>query len=166
MRRLTESIGYAAEGVQHAAATQRHVRIQVGLLAGSVLLAAVCQLPTWCWVVMGAVWLQVIMVELLNTALEELSEGLWGLLYHPRAKLVKDLAAGAVLLAAVLAAIVTVALFWLHRAQCLAARPLVGWGLFGAVIGYAVYVRVRSARWAQAIGVTAIVATLQRWMRG
>ncbi len=166
MRRFAESLGYAVEGIHHAGATQRNIRIQCGLLVGSLLVAIGCGLPGWSLLALGAVWTLVLIVELLNTALEELSEGLWGLLYHPRAKLVKDLAAGAVLLSAATAAVVTAGLFWLYRDRLLAIRPLLGWTLFGAVVFYAVVIRARSVRPALAVGLASIVAALQRWVRG
>ena len=105
---------------------------------------------------------------LLNTALEELCEGLWGLLYHPRAKLIKDLAAGAVLLSAVMAAVVTAGLFWICRDHLGAVRPLAGWALFGAVMICAVRFHGRTLRPARAVTVSlaSLTAVLHRWIRG
>jgi len=196
VRRFAESLGYAAEGVGHAVVTQRNIRTQLGLLLGSLAIAGYCRLPAWTLLALGAVWTLVMVVELLNTALEELSEGLWGLLYHPRAKLVKDLAAGAVLLAATMAACVTAGLFWLYVDRLASLKPLVGWLLFGAVMIYAVRSRMWSSghrrisdtvlraptdssrsgrvrrpsaasfRPGREVSVASLVAVVQRWIRG
>ncbi|MTI84743.1 MAG: diacylglycerol kinase family protein [Firmicutes bacterium] len=101
MQNFAKSIGflYAARGILYALKTQPNMRIHC-------LAAAVALLLAWVMGITGLelLWLilaifMVIVTELLNTAVETvvdlLSPG-----YHPLARVAKDVAAGAVLMAA------------------------------------------------------------------
>ncbi|GGM94820.1 diacylglycerol kinase [Thermus composti] len=93
------SFGYAFEGLAYAWRVQRNFRIEVllGLLAvGLALWLGVDPLPVL--LLAGLV----LSLELLNTALEALTD-LITPVYHPLAKRAKDTAAAAVLLASLVA---------------------------------------------------------------
>ena len=105
-----DSFRYALHGVLLSFKTQRHLRIHftlaiVALVAG--LLWGLSRLELL--VLFGAIAL-VVVSELLNTALEAVVD-LVTPEYHPLAKVAKDVAAGAVLVAAVNAALVGILLF-------------------------------------------------------
>ena len=114
VRTFPEAIACALRGLGHAARTQRHFRAQLAIGAGALLFAA--------WAGLEAVQLGVLLVtvavvlgtELLNTALEMLTD-----LLHPDrgpgAAAVKDVAAAAVLVPVVLATAVGL-LFLVPRA--------------------------------------------------
>lgn len=101
-RSWTEAFGYAWAGLHHAWHTQRNVRIEVGIGALAVAAAAWLAADVVPILVCAAL---VLGLELLNTAFEALVD-LAAPTYHPLAKIAKDVAAAAVLVAAVLSAIV------------------------------------------------------------
>jgi diacylglycerol kinase (ATP) len=109
-KRSVDSFRHALNGVLLSFKTQRHLRIHF-LLALLVLLAGfVWKLPkAELLVLTGAISL-VILAELFNTALETVVD-LVTPEYHPLAKVAKDVAAGAVLVAAINAAVVGAILF-------------------------------------------------------
>jgi len=107
---VSTSFHYAWEGIQFCFDTQRHMRVHF-TLAVLVLLAA------WTVGVEGSEFMHlmaaiaiVLIAEMLNTALEAcvdlIVQG-----YDPRAKVVKDVAAGAVLFAAIYAISVAIIVF-------------------------------------------------------
>jgi diacylglycerol kinase len=104
------SFGYAFEGIKHAWVTQRHLRIHValGLLAGGIGLAL--GLGAGEWAALLTVMTVVIALELLNTVVEAAVD-LASPQFHPKAKVAKDVAAGAVLVSAVGATLVGLVIF-------------------------------------------------------
>lgn len=106
-----DSFRFALHGVLLSFKTQRHLRIHFTL-------AVVALVGGFLWglnrlellILIGAITL-VILAELFNTALEAVVD-LVTLEYHPLAKVAKDVAAGAVLIAAVNAALVGTLLFF------------------------------------------------------
>jgi diacylglycerol kinase (ATP) len=108
-RSFPEAVACALRGLIHAARSQRHFRAQLAIAAGMLLFAA--------WAGLRAVDLATLLIavavvlgtELLNTAVEMLTD-----LLHPdhgpAAAAVKDVAASAALVAAVLATAVGVLL--------------------------------------------------------
>jgi diacylglycerol kinase (ATP) len=109
-KRSVDSFRYALNGVLLSFKTQRHLRIHF-ILAVLVLLAGfVWKLPKAELLVLTGAIALVILTELFNTALETVVD-LVTPDYHPLAKVAKDVAAGAVLVAAINAAVVGVILF-------------------------------------------------------
>lgn len=98
--RLTDSVNCAIEGILYAARTQKHMRNH--FLAALVILAAVLFLRVSCleFILLVVSVSFVLFAELVNTSLE-LCVDLVSPEYHPIAKAAKDVAAGAVLIAAV-----------------------------------------------------------------
>jgi diacylglycerol kinase (ATP) len=98
--RYIDSINCAIEGILYAARTQKHMRNH--FLAALVLLVAVLfmRVSALEFTLLAISVSFVLFAELINTAIEILVD-LVSPEYHPLAKLAKDVAAGAVLLAAI-----------------------------------------------------------------
>lgn len=106
-----ESLGYALEGIRFAFKAERNIRFQMG----ATLLVAVAGLffglSSMEWVVIILACTLVLMMELTNTLAEWIIDLITDRQYHPIAKHVKDVAAGAVLLASFFAVIVGIIIF-------------------------------------------------------
>ncbi|CAI8737925.1 diacylglycerol kinase family protein [Brevibacillus sp. NPDC058079] len=109
-RRLTRSFTYALQGISYTVRTQRNMQIHVA--AAIVVLAAAwwLQIPrSDVLLVLFSIGL-VFSLELVNTAIEavvDLASPEW----HAKAKIAKDVGAGAVLVAAILSLIIGVLVF-------------------------------------------------------
>ncbi|WCK53464.1 diacylglycerol kinase family protein [Aneurinibacillus sp. Ricciae_BoGa-3] len=103
-RRLKKSFGYALAGIQYTVKTQRNMQIHV-IVAILVLLSGFwLQIPRGdVLLVFFSVFLVLIM-ETINTAVEKVVDLAANGKVHPLAKVAKDVAAGAVLFSAILAA--------------------------------------------------------------
>jgi diacylglycerol kinase len=123
---LWESVWYAVEGLGYAVRTQRNFRIH---LCAATLVAALggwLELPLETWALLVLTIGLVLMAEMFNTAAEALVD-LASPDYHPLAKQVKDLAAGAVLLVAFVAILVGLTLLGpplLARVRALIPPPV------------------------------------------
>jgi len=103
---LGQALAFALEGLRHAVRTQRAFRIQLvitGFVGGLLLWLGVPALESG--VIILSI-LVVLVVELINTALEVVVDLLVERNHHALAKVAKDLAAAAVVVAAAGAAIV------------------------------------------------------------
>ena len=108
--RLIRSFGYAFRGVRMMLAEQANARIHGVATVGVVMLGFFVGLERWEWcAVVGAIGL-VWTAEGLNTAIEVLTD-LVSPGEHPLAGRAKDLAAGAVLCAAVVAVVIGAIVF-------------------------------------------------------
>lgn len=95
---LAARLRYALHGIAHALRSEHSVRFQAGAFAAvMVALLVLRPRPAW-WALTLLASALVVAAELLNTALEELADHL-SPEAHPRIRLVKDCAAGAVLVA-------------------------------------------------------------------
>ncbi|WGV62125.1 diacylglycerol kinase family protein [Brevibacillus brevis] len=109
-RRLTRSFAYALQGISYTVRTQRNMQIHVA--AAIVVLAAAwwLQIPrSDVLLVLFSIGL-VFSLELVNTSIEavvDLASPDW----HAKAKIAKDVGAGAVLVAAILSFIIGVIVF-------------------------------------------------------
>lgn len=114
-----ESFGYAREGLKHCFRMERNFRIHtlMGVIAFS--LGVLLKLSGAELAILLLLIGLVLIAEMLNTALENLVDLCTGE-YHPLAKVVKDVAAGAVLLLCVVAVLVGVVLFVPHILDVLA----------------------------------------------
>jgi diacylglycerol kinase (ATP) len=102
--RYTDSINFALEGIVYAAKNQKHMRNH--FLAALVILAAVLflRVSSLEFILLVISVSFVLFAELMNTAVE-LCVDIVSPGYHPLAKCAKDVAAGAVLIAAIGAAV-------------------------------------------------------------
>ncbi|AGF52571.1 diacylglycerol kinase [Synechocystis sp. PCC 6803] len=103
---LLVSFRYAWAGVSYAFATQRNFRIHTFTGVAVITAASLLHLEAIAVAVLALTSCLVMILELLNTALESVVDLTVGQSYHELAKIAKDCAAGAVLLAAIAAVIV------------------------------------------------------------
>jgi diacylglycerol kinase len=110
MKRLIRSFGFALKGIKYATETQPNFRIH--LVAGAIAIGLGFTLqitiPEWQWVILSIAL--VLMAELINTAIETLTD-LVSPTYNIKAGHVKDVSAGAVVVAAVFAFITGLIIF-------------------------------------------------------
>jgi diacylglycerol kinase len=116
------SFGYAFEGLRYAWRTQRHLRIHASLAILAIGLGLALTITASEWAALLTVITLVLALELLNTVIEAVVD-LVTSEFRPNAKIAKDVAAGAVLLAAAGATAVGAAIF-LPRLWSLATTVL------------------------------------------
>lgn len=107
---------YALDGIAHALRSEHSLQFQAGAFAAAVVALLVLRpRPAW-WALVVLASALVFATELLNTAIEELADHL-NPQEHPRIRLVKDCAAGAVLVAVLgaLGVALALAVQLLHR---------------------------------------------------
>ncbi|MBZ4686800.1 MAG: diacylglycerol kinase [Clostridia bacterium] len=109
-RTRIESFKYAIEGIIYAFSTQRNLRIHFVFLILVHLFGVILKLAAVEWLAVVIVSFLVICLEMVNTAIEEVVN-LCVKGYHLKAKVAKDVAAGAVFLAALCAVIVGLVIF-------------------------------------------------------
>ncbi|HEY68409.1 MAG TPA: diacylglycerol kinase family protein [Thermoflexia bacterium] len=104
-RNILEAFRFAFSGLWYAWRTQRNTRIHLSIAAGVIALGLWLGLSPTQWAVLALTIGFVLVSEMLNTVAETLvdmiSPG-----YHPLAKVIKDVTAGAVLLAAIISVMV------------------------------------------------------------
>jgi len=98
---LPLSLRYAAQGLAHGFLTQRNFRIHVVVGAFTFGLGLWLQLSRTDLAVLVLTVTAVLVLELINTAIESVVDLAIGRRFHPLARIAKDCAAAAVLVAAV-----------------------------------------------------------------
>ena len=106
-----EAWGNATNGIIYSATTQRNIRIQLVLAVIGMVLSLFYGLNTAEFLCLLFAVFMVIFAELINTAIETVVD-LFVDVYHPKAKISKDVAAGAVVLAACNALVVGYFIFF------------------------------------------------------
>jgi len=99
---LIEKLNYAIEGIIYAARTQKNFRFHLGAAALVLLASAIFSVSKGELIIVLLVVSLVLIAELFNTAIEELVNMI-SPQANAQAKITKDIAAGAVLLSAVVA---------------------------------------------------------------
>ena len=107
MRRqnIFQSFRFAFSGLWYALRTQRNTRIHLTIAVAAVALGVWLGLSLTQWAVLTLTIGFVLVSEMLNTVAETLVD-LISPGYHPLAKIIKDVTAGAVLLTAIISVIV------------------------------------------------------------
>ncbi|WP_423148164.1 diacylglycerol kinase family protein [Rubrolithibacter danxiaensis] len=102
MNKLIKSFGYAIKGIIYAAKTQVNFQIHLVAALSAIILGFYFKISVneWLWIIL-CIGL-VLIVELLNTAIEVLVD-LISPQFNKKAGVIKDIAAGAVLTSAILA---------------------------------------------------------------
>ena len=110
MKKFIRGFGYAFKGLRYAAATQLNFRVHLVamLLASFMGYALHISTNEWQWIMLGIAL--VLITELLNTAIEFLTD-LVSPGYNELAGHVKDVSAGAVVIAALFALITGIIVF-------------------------------------------------------
>jgi undecaprenol kinase len=113
MMKFVKSFRHAADGIRSAMSTERNFRIELIVAVVSIALSIALPLSlSERAIVLLAIGV-ILPLELLNTAIEHLMDML-SPQFHEKVKTIKDLAAGAVLLASVGAALVGLVVFIPH----------------------------------------------------
>ncbi|HID85982.1 MAG TPA: diacylglycerol kinase family protein [Anaerolineae bacterium] len=102
---LLDSFRHAFAGLGHALRTQRNARIHLLIAVGVVALGLWLGLSRWEWVAIVLTIGFVFVAELFNTVVEAVVD-LASPEFHPLARAAKDVAAGAVLLAAIASVVI------------------------------------------------------------
>jgi diacylglycerol kinase (ATP) len=108
------SFKYAGQGVSYAFRTQRNFRIHVIIGSIALSLSLYFKLSAVACSIISLTIALVLVLELLNTALEAVVDLTVGREFHQLAKIAKDCAAGAVLIAAIAALIIAGVLLLPH----------------------------------------------------
>lgn len=113
MSKFIRSFSHAGRGVMIAYRDQLNLKVQTGVGVGAVLLGIFFELSSteWCILLLAAAL--VLTLEIVNTSVEKAVD-LVTREFHPLAGQVKDIAAGAVLLASLVSAVVGVVVFSPH----------------------------------------------------
>ena len=109
-KKLINSFKYAIEGIVSSFKTERNMKIHVLAMIVVIVLGFFLKLDKeeWCFIIIAIV--SVISAELFNTAIETVVD-MVSPERNPKAKLVKDIAAGAVFVVAIGAAIIGFIIF-------------------------------------------------------
>lgn len=104
------SFKFAFEGITYVLSTQNNMRIHVVVAFIALILSIILDVPQYQLLLVFFSIVFVMCMELINTAIEKTID-LMTTEYHPLAKIAKDVAAGAVLFAAIFAFIIGVYVF-------------------------------------------------------
>lgn len=106
-----QSLNIAIFGIKTAIAEERNMRFHVFALIAVIIAGFIFQLSLndWLWISLAIVL--VIVCEMINSMLERVVDLIVGKQYDDQAKIIKDMAAGTVLISAVFAIIVGVLIF-------------------------------------------------------
>jgi diacylglycerol kinase len=104
-RDLLEAFRFAFSGLWYALRTQRSMRIHLGMASAVTIAGLWLGLSAGQWALLALTSGLVLLSEMINTVVEKLVD-LVCPDYHPLARIVKDVMAGTVLLAAIIAVIV------------------------------------------------------------
>lgn len=107
---LIESVGYALQGIKFAFIEGRNFKIQMGFAILVSILGLVLKISGTEWLSLILIISIVLILELLNTAIETVVD-MVSLNFHPLAKITKDCAAGAVLVAAFASIVIGLIIF-------------------------------------------------------
>lgn len=108
--RMLFSFIYASEGIHKGFTTERNMVIHFSVMTAVIVFGAILGLSRGEWMVCIILFGLVLMAELFNTAIETIVDILCPVI-DPRAKIAKDTAAGAVLIAAIASAIIGLIIF-------------------------------------------------------
>lgn len=109
-RKLWDSFKYAIEGVFYAFKTQRNIRIHFIAMIILTILMFCYSIESQDICILLICAMIVIVTEMVNTSVEKTID-LYTDQYHPLAKIAKDVAAGAVLIGAIISIIIGIIIF-------------------------------------------------------
>jgi len=110
MHAFLRSFSFAGQGVWHAVRTQRNMRVHLAAAIAAIIVGAVLGIGATQWACLAAAIGLVLVAEMFNTVIEAIID-LQQPNVHPLARVAKDGAAGAVLIAAVASIGVAIAIF-------------------------------------------------------
>jgi Diacylglycerol kinase len=109
-RKLKKSFSFAVEGILYTLKTQPNMRIHFGVGLITIAFGFVFQIESYEWLSLVIMIGFVFILEIINTAIETLVD-LYTEEYHHLAKVAKDTAAGAVMVAAIMSVCVGLIIF-------------------------------------------------------
>lgn len=110
-RNLTDSFNNAINGIIHAIKTERNMKIHVAIGMALIVMSLFFDLTKTEFMIICLTIAIVIICELFNTAIEVIVDML-AADFHPKAKIIKDVAAGAVLVASFFSVIIGYFIFF------------------------------------------------------
>ena len=110
IKRIYQSFKYAFEGISYVIATERNMKVHISVALMVLILSFLLDIPRYQLLLVFFSIVFVMCMELINTALEKVVD-LTTKEFHPIAKIAKDVAAGAVLFAAIFAFMIGVYVF-------------------------------------------------------
>jgi undecaprenol kinase len=110
--RLIRSFKYASAGIKHAFKSEQNIRIHMIIVLVVFGLAFLLDASRWEWMILLLLVGGIISLELINTAIERTMDLVTNKEIHPLAKQAKDVAAGAVLIFAVISIIIGIIIFY------------------------------------------------------
>ena len=110
-RKLTGAFKHAASGILSATQSERNIRIQFVLITVALILGIIFKLNRVELILLVVSIFFIIFAEMINTAIEAIVD-LYTTEFHPKAKIAKDVGAGAVVMASINAIIVGYFLFF------------------------------------------------------
>ena len=110
MKKLINSFKYAFEGIKSAFKTEQNMKIHLSFLILVIIFGIILKISKAEWIICIILIGFVISLELINTSIENTVD-LITIEKNPKAKLIKDVSAGAVLIAAITSAIVGLIIF-------------------------------------------------------
>jgi diacylglycerol kinase len=113
LTKFIAGFGFAFSGLWYALRTQRNVRVQVAIAILAILLGILLHISAIEFAMVFVAITSVFIAEMFNTVFE-LCVDLASPNFHPLAKIAKDVAAGAVLLSAILAIVIALFVFGPH----------------------------------------------------
>jgi diacylglycerol kinase len=113
LRSFMRSFSFAGQGVWHAVRTQRNMRVHLAAALVVVIVGGIVGISAADWAALALAIGLVLTAEIFNTVIEAVID-LHTPEFHPLAKIAKDGAAGAVLVASLAAVGVAVAVFVPH----------------------------------------------------
>ncbi len=108
--KLIRSFGYAFNGLKHCFSSERNFRIHLIIAVMVMLLGFVFRIPVAHWLLVLFSMALVLALEMMNTAMEKMCDLVSGEIL-PAIKMIKDISAGAVLVAALLSVAVGLLVF-------------------------------------------------------
>jgi diacylglycerol kinase len=93
---------YAIEGIFHAIKQERNMKIHLVLLGVASFMGFYFRISNMEWIIQLLLFAMVIGSEMFNTSIERITDGIYKS-FDPNAKVIKDVAAGAVLFIAMTA---------------------------------------------------------------
>ncbi|MHB1391633.1 MAG: diacylglycerol kinase family protein [Clostridia bacterium] len=109
-RRFFESLRYAVEGIGYCIKTQRNMRIHIVIAIVALMSGILLRISRAEYIMVVMSISMVFICEIINTAVERAVDTAT-MEYHPIAKIAKDVAAGAVLVAAMNSIVVGLMVF-------------------------------------------------------
>ncbi|HET9999675.1 MAG TPA: diacylglycerol kinase family protein [Ktedonobacteraceae bacterium] len=113
LAKFITSFGFAFSGLWHAIRTQVNMKVHISLAVIAIVLGIILHISAVEFAIIFLAIAGVLVAEMFNTVIE-LCVDLASPDYHPLAKTAKDVAAGAVLLSAIMAIIIALFIFGPH----------------------------------------------------